>query len=102
MLVIKNLPANAGDIRDTDFIPGLGRSTGGRHNNPLQYLYLDSPSQGFPGSSASKESTCNARDPCSIPGSESSPGEVIGYPLQYSWASQVAQMAKNLPAEWET
>ena len=39
---------------------------------------------GFPGSSASKESMCNAEDPSSIPGSGRSPGEEIGYPLQYS------------------
>ena len=37
-----------------------------------------------------------------IPGSERSPGEGIGYQLQYSWASLVTQMAKNLPAMWET
>ena len=36
------------------------------------------------------------------PGSESSPGEEIGYPLQYSWPSLVAQKIKNLPAMWET
>ena len=53
---------------------------------------------GFPGSSAGKESTCNAGDPGSIPGSGRSPGEGIGYPLQYSWASPVAQMVKDLPA----
>ena len=57
---------------------------------------------GFPGSSAGKESACNAGDPGSIPGSGSSPGEVIGYPVQYSWASLVAQTVKNLPAMWET
>ena len=57
---------------------------------------------GFPGSSAGKESTCNTGDPGSIPGSGSSPGEGIGYPLQYSWASLVTQMVKNLPAMWET
>ena len=39
---------------------------------------------GFPGSSAGKESACNARDPGSIPGSGRSAGEGIGYPLQYS------------------
>ena len=39
---------------------------------------------GFPGSSAGRESTCNAGDPDSIPGSRSSPGEGIGYPLKYS------------------
>ena len=42
--------------------------------------------QGFPGSSAGKESTCNSGDRVSIPGSASSPGEGIGYTLQYSWA----------------
>ena len=57
---------------------------------------------GFPGSSAGKESTCNAGDPGSIPGLRRSPGEGNGYPLQYSWASLVAQMVKNLPALWET
>ena len=53
---------------------------------------------GFPGSSAGKESTCNAGDPGSIPGSAKCPGEGIGYPLQYSWASLVAQTVKNLTA----
>ena len=49
------------------------------------------PREGFPGSSAGKESSCNARDPGSIPGSGRSPGAGVGYPLQYSWASLVAQ-----------
>ena len=53
--------------------------------------------QGFPQSSAGKEPTCNAGDPSLIPGSERSAGEGIGYPLQYSWASLVAQLVKNLP-----
>ena len=57
---------------------------------------------GFLGSSAGKESACNAGDPGSISGSGSSPGEGIGYPLHYSWASLVAQMVKNPPAMWET
>ena len=48
-------------------------------------------------SSVGKESTCNAGDPSSIPGSKSSTGEGIGYPLQYSWASFVAQLVRNLP-----
>ena len=55
---------------------------------------------GFPGSSAGKESACNAGDPHLIPGSGSSPGEGIGYPLQYFWVSLVAQM--NAPAMLET
>jgi len=37
-----------------------------------------------------------------IPGSGRSAGEGIGYPLQYSWASSMAQLAKNLPSMWET
>ena len=57
---------------------------------------------GFPGSSAGKESFCNAGDPSSIPGSGRSPGEERGCLLQYSWASLVAQMVKNSPAIWET
>ena len=51
--------------------------------------------QGFPGSSAGKESTCNAGDPSSIPGPGRSSGKGIGYPLQYAWAFLVAQMVKN-------
>ena len=54
--MVKNPSANAGHVRDTGSVPGLGRS----------------------------------------------PGEGIGYPLQYSWASLVAQLVKNLPAMWET
>ena len=57
---------------------------------------------GFPGSSAGKESTYYAGDPGSIPGSERSTGEGIGYPVQYSWASLVAQLVRNVPAVWET
>ena len=56
----------------------------------------------FPGSSAGKESACNAGDPSSIPGLGRFPGEGIGYPLWYSWASLVAQTVKNLPAIQET
>ena len=55
-----------------------------------------------PGSSAGKESACNTGDPVSIPGSGRSAGEGIGYPLQYCWASLVAQLVKNLPAMRET
>ena len=52
--------------------------------------------------SAGKESACNAGDPDSIPESGRSSGEGISYPLQYSWASLVVQLVKNLPAMWET
>ena len=57
---------------------------------------------GFPSSSAGKEFTCNAGDPGLIPGLGRSPGRRIDYPLQYCWASLVAQVVKNLPAMWET
>ena len=58
--------------------------------------------QGFPGSSAGKESTCNAGDPGSIPGSGRSTGKGMDYPLQYSWASLVTQTIKSMPAVQET
>ena len=41
LLVVRNPPANAGDIRDAGLIPGLGRSPGGGHGNPLQYSCLE-------------------------------------------------------------
>ena len=58
--------------------------------------------KGFPHSSVGKESACNSGDPSSIPGSGKSPGEGIGYALQYSWASVMAQLVKNLPAMSKT
>ena len=57
---------------------------------------------GLPGGSDGKESACNAGDLGSIPGLGRSPGEGIGYPLQYSWASLVTQLVKNPPAVRET
>ena len=57
---------------------------------------------GFPGGSDGKESACDLGDTSSIPGSGRSPGEGIGYPLQDSWASLVAQLVENLPAMRET
>ena len=57
---------------------------------------------GFPYSSVDKESACNAGDLGLIPGSGKFTGEGIGYPLQYSLASLVAQLVKNPPAMWET
>ena len=42
-LVVKSPSANAGDVRDAGSIPGLGRSTGGGHGNPLQYSCLENP-----------------------------------------------------------
>ena len=43
VLVVKNPPANAGDIRNISSNPELGRSPGGGHDNPLQYSYLENP-----------------------------------------------------------
>ena len=57
---------------------------------------------GFPGCSAGKESACSAGDSSSIPGSGRPTGKGIGYSLQYSWASLVAQMIKNPPAMQES
>ena len=62
---------------------------------------VDSP-LGFPGSSVGKGSTYKSGDPSSIPGLGSSTREGIGYPLQYSWASLLAQIVKNLPVMQET
>ena len=72
-------------------------------NVPSQWLSMQriwaSP---FPYSSVDQQSACNARDPSLIPGLGRSTGEGIGHPLQYSWASLVAQLVENLPAMWET
>ena len=115
----KESACNAGDL---GLIPGLGRSPGLEKGYPLQYsgpensvgcivhgvTELDTTEQlsllllGFPDSSVGKESACNAGDPRLIPGSGRSTGEGIGYPVQYSWASLVAQLVKNLPAIQET
>ena len=56
----------------------------------------------FPDSSAGKESACSAGNSGLISESRRSPGEGIGYSLQYSWAFLVPQMVKNLPAMQET
>ena len=58
--------------------------------------------QGFPDSSVGKESACSAGDPGLISGLGRSAREGIGYPLQYSWASLVAQLVKSSPAMGET
>ena len=67
------------------------------------FIFIKPPEPwGFPDSSVGKESTCNAGNPGSIPRLGRSAGDGIGYPLQYSWASLVAQLVKNLPAMHET
>ena len=80
----------------------LGRSLENILTVPHKDKYRVTHSMGFLDSSIDKESTCKAVDPSSIPGLGRSAGERIGYPLQYSWASLVAQLVKNPPAMWET
>ena len=48
VLVVKNPPANAGDVGDCGSIPGLGKSPGGGHSNPLQYSCLENPTDRGP------------------------------------------------------
>ena len=48
-LVVKNPPANVGDVRDVGSIPGLRRSSGAGHGNPLQYSCLENPMEEEPG-----------------------------------------------------
>ena len=99
-------------------------STGEGNGKPLQYSCLENPMNNmkrtsfiiallplnnirgltgrFPDSSVGKESIYNVGDSGLIPGLGRSNGGGIGYPLQYSWASPVAQLVKNPPAMWET
>ena len=111
--LVKNPPAMRENL---GLIPGLGRSPGEGKGYPLPdsgqensmdcalrvfvcdvYRFLWA-CECFPDSSVGKESACNAGDPSLIPGWGRSAGEGIGYPLQYSWASLVAQLVKNPPA----
>ena len=75
-------------------------------NTPNCFLLFISMSplwfRGFSGSSAGEESACSAGDPSLTPGWGKPPGEGIGYPLQYFWASLLTQLIKNLPAMQET
>ena len=77
---------------------GTLRCLGEAQSLPLGNLLPHSIREDFPDSSVGKESICNTGDPVSILGLGRSPGEGIGYLLQYSWASLVAQLVKNLPA----
>ena len=73
------------------------------HNHVIYtHMYTYIHIWAFPGSSVGKESLCQAGDPSWIPGLGRFAGEGIGYPPQYSWASLVAQLVKNLPAMQET
>ena len=102
--MVKNLPTNASDARDSGLIPGLGTSPGVGNGNPLQYSYLENfMGRGawwaivhgvthdgalhmyilYTSDSVVKNPAANAGDVDSIPGSERSPGEGNGNPLRY-------------------
>ena len=94
--LVAQLVKNLSVTQETRFYSWVGKF-------PWRRIRLLTPGfLGFPGDSDIKESACNAGDPSSIPGSGRSPGEGIGYSLQDSWASLVAQMVKNPPAMRET
>ena len=107
------------NVGELGLIPGLGKSPGEGKGSPLQDFSIPTihglySSWGHresdtaewlsfsPHSSVGKESSGNVGDSGSIPGSGRATGEEIGYPLQYSWASLVAQLLKNPPAMQET
>ena len=72
------------------------------HIDLLLLFNISSINKDFSNCSAGKEFVCYAGDSCLICGLGRSTGEGLGYPLQYSWASMVAQLVKNLPATWKT
>ena len=84
-------------IEQTSYIPKVLFWPGEVHGVTKSWARLSDFVLKFPHSSVGKESTCNAGDPGSIPGSGRSTGEGIGYPIQYSWASLMAQLVKNSP-----
>ena len=83
---------------------GQRKHFGWYHNDGYTSLYIGPKKKkmGLLGSSADNESACNAGDPGLISGLGRSPGEGKGYPLQYSWASLVTQLVKNLAVMQET
>ena len=87
--LVKNLPA----MQKTP-VRFLGQKIPWRRDRLPTPVFM-----GFLGGSDCKESACNVG---SNPGLGKSSGEGIGYPLQYSWASLMAQIVKNPPATWET
>ena len=89
MLVIKNLPANAGDIRDAGSIPALGKFPGGGHGSPLQGCLKNPMDRGAWWSSPQG---CK----------ESGTTEMTAHMHRFRWASLVDQTVKSLPAMRET
>ena len=88
----------------TQFIRGLGLLSFLKFGAGARWLGFEISKclyQGFPDKSV-KNLPAMQDIPIQFLGRERSPGEGIGYPLQYSWVSLVAQLVKNLPAMWET
>ena len=89
--------------RALQIIDRLGREHPFHNSSRLEHSWMTQNEKfidnfkGFPVISVGKDSTCNAGDPSLIPGSERSAGEEIGYPLQYSWASRMAQLQCERP-----
>ena len=113
--VVKNLPASTGAMRDTGLIPESGRPSGGGNGNPLQYSCLGNPlDRGTWWATAHRVAESDLSEhacPYKIYKHKlyhlnyfkyKFQLEGIGYPPQYSWASLVAQLVKNLPAVQET
>ena len=90
--MVKNPPA----MQETQFNSWVGKIRWRRDRLPTPVFLV------FPCGSVGKESAYNTGDHSSNSGSGRSAGEGIGYLLQYSWASLVAELIKNLPAAWET
>ena len=92
------------DLHDQPVTQGLKHDRLSNLPKITQLISSEARFKGFPDSSAGKEFACNSLsgDLSSISWSGSSPGEGIGYPLQYSWASLVAQTVESPPAMWET
>ena len=99
-------PLHLRNITNTSGVPNPTHSPSlvGSNHSPglLVYYPLAFLCNFIPDRSAGKKSACHAGDHGSIPGSGRSSGEGAGYPRQYSWASLVAQLVKNLPAMQET
>ena len=98
MLVVKNPPVNAGDVRDVGSIPGSERSPGGGHGNPLQYSCLENPMD-WGASWATVHRV--AKGQTRLKWLSMHTRLIFGFYNMYL-ASLVAQLVKNPRAVWET
>ena len=86
-LEVKNPPSNAGDIRDVGLIPGLGRSPGGGHGNPLQCSCLENPlDRGAWRAAIHRAAKSRTRLKCLSKAQHSDPGQVIGGARNGLWS----------------